>query len=245
MPGGSLPKLAAMTSGAPTLATNIYDRIRADLLAGSLEPGRKLQIEYVAERYGAGQTPVREALNRLISEGLVERRDQRGFAVANISASDLVEITRTRCWLEEIALRKSIAAHSGDWEEQLVVAHHRLSKVPRSLSNERYEGNPEWERLHRAFHRGLISACGSRWLLGFCEQLADQLYRYRQLSVRRIYPHRHEAGEHKAIVDATIGGDAETAIVLLTAHYKQTANIILCDEALFPKTGPETSQTVV
>jgi DNA-binding GntR family transcriptional regulator len=222
-------------SSAATLATNLYDRIRADLLDGHLEPGRKLQIEFLCEHYQAGQTPVREALNRLTSDGLVERRDQRGFAVAGISEHDLREITKTRCWLEEVALREAFANRSVQWEEEVVLAYHRLSKVPRSLSETEYQENPEWERLHRAFHQALISGCQSRWLINFCEQLSDQLYRYRQLSVRRVYPKRHEREEHKAMLDAVITGDAAAAIQLLTAHYQQTANIILADAELFPE----------
>jgi DNA-binding GntR family transcriptional regulator len=221
-------------ASAATLATNLYDRIRADLLDGKLEPGRKLQIEFLCDHYQAGQTPVREALNRLTSDGLVERRDQRGFAVAGISASDLREITRTRCWLEEVALREAFATRSVEWEEQVVLAYHRLSKVPRSLSDSEYKENPEWERLHRAFHRALIGGCQSRWLINFCEQLADQLYRYRQLSVRRVYPKRPEREEHQAMLEAVVAGDAGAAIELLTSHYTKTADIILADAELFP-----------
>ena len=221
-------------ASAATLATNLYDRIRADLLDGKLEPGRKLQIEFLCDHYQAGQTPVREALNRLTSDGLVERRDQRGFAVAGISASDLREITRTRCWLEEVALREAFATRSVEWEEQVVLAYHRLSKVPRSLSDSEYKENPEWERLHRAFHRALIGGCQSRWLINFCEQLADQLYRYRQLSVRRVYPKRPEREEHQAMLEAVVAGDAGAAIGLVTSHYKKTADIILADAELFP-----------
>lgn len=221
-------------ASAATLATNLYDRIRADLLDGKLEPGRKLQIEFLCDHYQAGQTPVREALNRLTSDGLVERRDQRGFAVAGISASDLREITRTRCWLEEVALREAFATRSVEWEEQVVLAYHRLSKVPRSLSDSEYTENPEWERLHRAFHRALIGGCQSRWLINFCEQLADQLYRYRQLSVRRVYPKRPEREEHRAMLEAVVAGDAGAAIGLVTSHYKKTADIILADAELFP-----------
>ncbi len=216
-----------------TLASNLYDRLRIDLLAGRFEPGRKLQIEFLTEHYGAGQTPVREALNRLTADGLVERRDQRGFAVAGVSASDLIEITNTRCWLEEIALRKSMAAGSAQWEEEVLLACHRLAKTPRSLQQDLYEENLEWERLHRAFHYSLISACGSRWLIGFCEQLADQLYRYRQLSVKTVFPRRHERDEHDALLDAITAGDAELAVSLLTEHYQQTARIILADPAIF------------
>lgn len=230
----SASQTASQAGSNVTLATNLYDRMRADLLAGKLEPGRKLQIEFLCDQYQAGQTPVREALNRLTSDGLVERRDQRGFAVAGISAADLREITKTRVWLEEVALREAFAADQPDWEEALVLAYHRLSKVPRSLSETQYLENPEWERLHRAFHRTLISGCQSRWLLNFCEQLSDQLYRYRQLSVKRIYPNRHEREEHKAMLDAVIERDAARAIQLMRKHYETTADIILADANLFP-----------
>ncbi len=219
-------------SNSETLSTNLYDRIRADVLAGALEPGRKLQIEFVCERYGAGQTPVREALNRLTSDGLIERREQRGFAVTTISAEDLREITKTRCWLEAVGLRESIAKKSDEWEEALVLAHHRLTKTPRFLGEE-LDPNPEWEELHHAFHRALISGCDSKWLMGFCDQLSEQLTRYRQLSTRRIYPKRFERGEHSDIIDAVIAGDADKAVALLTSHYEETASIILSDEKLF------------
>jgi DNA-binding GntR family transcriptional regulator len=220
------------SSGATTAST-LYDQMRTDILDGRLEPGRKLQIEALSDLYQVGQTPLREALNRLTSDGLVERRENRGFAVTSISAADLVEITKTRCWLEQIALRESIAAKSEQWEEELVLAYHRLAKTPRSLSTERYESNPEWEERHRAFHRALISACGSRWLLSFCDQLADQLYRYRQLSVRRAFPKRQEVDEHRAILDAALAGDVDTVTGFINGHYRKTAEIILADRSLF------------
>ncbi|MFL9879785.1 GntR family transcriptional regulator [Herbaspirillum rhizosphaerae] len=232
-PSASVTPLAP--PGLSTLATNLYDRMRTDLLAGKLEPGRKLQIEFLSDYYQAGPTPVREALNRLTSDGWVERRDQRGFVVKSISAIDLVEITKTRCWLEEVAVRESIAASSVSWEEELVLAFHRLTKTPRSLADDHYEENLEWEKLHRAFHRALIGGCGSRWLISFCEQLADQLYRYRQLSVRKVFPKRHEQSEHKDILDAALAGDADSVVKLLTSHYRATADIILEDSTLFPK----------
>ena len=224
------------TSKSPagaTAASTLYDQMRTDVLDGRLEPGRKLQIEALSELYSVGQTPLREALNRLTSDGLVERRENRGFAVTSISAADLIEITKTRCWLEQIAVRESIGAKSEQWEEQLVLAYHRLSKTPRSLSTEQYESNPEWEERHRAFHRVLISACGSRWLLLFCDQLADQLYRYRQLSVRRAFPKRQEIDEHRAILDAALAGDVATVVGYVNAHYRKTAEIILADQSLF------------
>ncbi len=217
----------ANEASAPTLASSVYGQLRNDILRGELAPGGKLRIEFVSERYAAGHSPVREALNRLSSDGLVDRRDQRGFYVAAASVADLLELTRTRCWLEEIGLRESIARFDAVWEEGVVLALHRLGRVPRSISAEAYQENPEWERLHRAFHRSLIAGCGSRWLLGFCDQLADQAYRYRQLSAQQAFPKRQEKNEHQAIVDAVFQRDTEQAVALLCAHYRKTAEIIV------------------
>lgn len=221
------------TSGAATLATSLYDQLRSDLLAGLHEPGSRLGIEALCGLYSTSQTPLREALNRLTSDGLVQRREQRGFAVAEVSPEDLAEITRTRCWLEEIALRESIAARSTAWEEALVLAHHRLARTPRSLREDRFDDNPEWEPLHRAFHRALISGCGSRWLLSFCDQLADQHTRYRRLAAARAFRKRGVKGEHQALLDAALAGDADKAVALLRAHFDRTAKVILGDQALF------------
>lgn len=226
------PALAS-TNGIATRATSVYDQLRADLLGGGLEPGTKLAIEALAGFYDTSATPLREALNRLVAEGLVERREQRGFVVAGISADDLHEITRTRCWLEEIALRESIAAHTTAWEEALVLAHHRLAKTPRSMSEARFEDNPDWEPLHRAFHRALIAGCGSRWLLAFCDQLADQHHRYRRLSAPRAFHKRAIKGEHQQLMEAALEGRADDAVALLRAHFERTAKVILDDPALF------------
>jgi DNA-binding GntR family transcriptional regulator len=225
--------IPATASGCATRATSLHDQLRQDLLAGALEPGSKLAIEALAERYATSATPLREALNRLVSDGLVQRREQRGFVVAPISAQDLAEITRTRCWLEEVALRESIAARSTAWEEALVLAHHRLARTPRSLSDQQFQDNPDWEPLHRAFHRALIGGCGSRWLLSFCDQLADQHHRYRRLSAPRAFTKRGVGAEHQQLLEATLAGRADAAVALLKAHFERTARVIQDDPALF------------
>ena len=95
-----------------TQASHVYDRLREDLLSGRLAPSRKLQMRFLTETYQTGQTPLREALNRLTADGLVEVREQRGFYVKDISRAELAELTKTRCWVEALALRESMAAAS-------------------------------------------------------------------------------------------------------------------------------------
>ncbi len=209
-----------------TTATAVYDRIRGDILSGRLAPELKLRIEFVCDRYGAGASPVREALNRLSQDGLVERRDQRGFYVAPVSLEEFAELVKTRCWLEAIALRESIANRTVEWEERLVLAFHRLSRTRRSLDSAVYLVNPDWENRHRDFHHALIANCGSAWLLGFCRDMGDQADRYRKLAAARVYPQRQGPDEHRAITEAAIDGDAEAATALLDAHYRKTQRII-------------------
>jgi GntR family transcriptional regulator, carbon starvation induced regulator len=214
------------TGTAGTLASSVYDLMRHDILNGELPPGEKLRVEYLRDRYGVGASPIREALNRLSVDGVVMRVDQKGFRVAEVSVAELDELIKTRCWLEEMAIRESINAGDDAWEEQLVLAFHRLSKTPRLADQVTYAINPDWEVLHRSFHLSLIGACGSRWLVSYCGQLNDLADRYRQLAIRVAYPRRNELDEHKAIMNAAVSRDADTAVEVLMEHYRRTADII-------------------
>lgn len=215
-----------------TLASTVYERLRDDILAGTLAPDSKLRIEFLGERYNTGTSPMREALNRLLADGLVRREEQRGFFVAPVSPEELIEFTKTRCWVEEIALRESIANGGDDWEERILIASHRLLRVPRSLKTGTYESNPEWERRHVIFHQALLSACGSRPLLAFCDQLQQLTFRYRQLAAAKSYPRHDEQGEHASVVKATLARDATLASRLLTDHYRHTTAVILSQQGV-------------
>lgn len=210
-----------------TLASSVYHQLRDDLLRGALESESKLRVEWVVARYGAGASPVREALNRLAAEGLLGRHDQRGFFLMPVSAVELDELTRTRCWLEERALRESIAHRTAEWEEQLVLALHRLARADRRLPDDPATNNPEWEKLHRAFHRALISACRSHWLVGFCDQLSDQASRYRLISQRGPGTDRDDIAEHRTIAERALDGDADGAVEALLNHYRLTAALCM------------------
>jgi DNA-binding GntR family transcriptional regulator len=74
---------------------------------------------------------------------------------------------------------------------------------------------------------------GSRWLLSFCEQLADQHHRYRRLSAPRAFSKRGVKSEHQALMEAAIAGHADEAVALLRAHFERTARIIRDDPGLF------------
>lgn len=212
--------------GPQTLSASVYARLRQDIVDGTLEPGGKLRIAVVSARYGVTSTPVREALSQLASEGFVQRWEQRGFTVAAASESELQELTQTRCWVEEVALRQAMLHATPDWEEGIVLALHRLSRTARSTDATVFQENPAWEGVHHAFHAALIATCPSRFLREFCAKLSDHATRYRRLAMTAAYPNRDIGAEHRAIADATLTGNADAAVDVLTSHYRRTASIV-------------------
>lgn len=213
-------------NGPESMTSRAYARLRQDIISGKLQPGRKLKIEELRRAYDVGSSPIREALSLLTSDNFVERIDQRGFRVSPVSSAEFIELLKTRCWVEERALRESIANGTSEWEEQVVLANYRLSRIPRSQAEDHFVANAEWETCHKVFHMTLISQCGSSMLLRFCDQLYDQNIRYRQLSGSTAYPARDVAEEHSSICDAILAADADLAAKLLIQHYNQTSDFL-------------------
>ena len=219
--------------GHRTMASSVYGRLRRDILEGTLKPGDRLPIDALRARYGTGASPVREALNRLAAEGVVALEDQKGFRVPPISRADLLELTLARCWINEITVRESIARGDAAWEEQLVVAYHRLWRAPRTSPEGANRVNPDWERLHREFHTAVIAACGSQWFVEAFQTLFDRATRYRHLSITPA-PERDDMAEHRLIMEAALARNAAEAIRLLNAHISLTSEIVSTAEGVLP-----------
>jgi GntR family carbon starvation induced transcriptional regulator len=215
-----------------TRASSVYEQLRADILKGHLKPGSKLRLQHLGNDYGVGNSPLREALNRLTSNGLVTREENKGFRVSPASIEELLELIRTRCWLEETALRESIATGDAAWEERVVIAFHRLSKHESSVDDASIQRTVEWEEAHSEYHLALLSACRSDILLDFCKQLQERTLRYRRLVEVVEYRDLHECSEHRKIQDAVLERDVEKAVEMLHAHYLVTLDIIKASDVL-------------
>jgi GntR family carbon starvation induced transcriptional regulator len=222
-PGPRTGAAAARPSRSATRTSELVGRLREDLLAGALKPGEPLRLAMVRQRYGAGLTPLREALFQLVAEGLVTTEDQRGFRVAEVSRDDLTDLTEQRVFLEGRALRLAIEHGDLAWESSVLAAHHRLANTP-MLDPDTATLTNAWSEAHRDFHRVLVEACGSSWLLRFREVLSDQAERYRRLSIREGAD-RDVALEHRRLAEAVLARDADLAVERLAAHYRLTAEL--------------------
>ena len=215
------PATLSLDNVTPVSTTQrVYEQLRQQIVQGAIAPGEKLKIDNLKSLLQVGASPIREALSLLTSDQLVERIDQRGFRAAAASQEHFREILMLRCQLDDIALRKSINAGDTEWEEQLVLAHHRLSQADRTDTH-------RWEQLHKAFHIALLQACGSPILLKFCDQLYDLNIRYRFLAGQSLqYGKRNVEREHAEILDAVLNRDADLAAKKLLEHYQRTGDFL-------------------
>lgn len=211
-------------ASSPTIADQVYRLARSNILSGIYKPGSKLRIERLKSEIGAGASPIREALLRLVGEGLVHLEERRGFSVAGIPQDELEEITKLRIDFECRLLRTAIREGNDEWEAGIVAAHHRLSLLNHTLKSN--QSTDDWEARHAELHEALVSASNETWSKRFRGMLYVQSERYRRLSVSQTDIARGVAGEHAAIVEATLSRDADRACRLMAEHIIRTAEIV-------------------
>ena len=203
-----------------TMSTTLVTRIRASIMRGDLMPGTKLNLDRMRESFGVSLSPLREALCRLESDGLVTVMDQRGYRVTPVSESNLAEIIALRVNLECTALKEAMLHGDVAWEGRILATLHQLSRCKGgSRSTAEQEA---WEAAHRAFHSELISACGMPLLRQFCATLHDQSDRYRRIFLKKHKPDRNVPKEHAAIAEAVIERRARDAMQMLRDHVERT-----------------------
>jgi GntR family carbon starvation induced transcriptional regulator len=214
-----------------SLTETAYRTIREQLLSGLHAPQSKLRIDELRRRLGIGASPIREALSRMVSEGLVTVEEQKGFRAAPMSIPEFGEITELRILIESEGLRKAIQNGREQWESGIVASYHLLAHAERQL---RESGKTdEWEIRNREFHDALVQACDSTWLMRIREILYvhSQRYRYRSLVASPV--RRNKVNEHRLLRDAVLARDAEKACDLILKHFLLTYdNYVKAERAL-------------
>jgi len=228
--------MAALTIPDPhpankTVVSVAYDRLRQDIMTGTLAPGQKLKFNALSETYGVGMGTLREALQKLAADGLVEAEERRGFTVEEVTPEQLIDAASVRIFLEEEALRRSIKFGDVEWEVAVLGTFRRLESWSTGLAKGPHNLDDQWQAYHRDFHRALVSACRSPMLLEFRDTMFARWERYARLY---LSTELHEAvelinntREHRAIKDAALARDADRAATLLRKHFEGTRALVL------------------
>src|SRR5690554_5131185 len=126
----------------------VFEQMRAEILDGRLRPGARLHLTTLSARFAVSLGAVREALSRLVADGLVQAIDRRGFRVSPVSIEDIRDITATRIEIEGLALRRSIERGDAAWEAGIVASLHLLTRATPGLVTDPRLIEPDWVALH-------------------------------------------------------------------------------------------------
>lgn len=204
-----------------TMSSQILARLREAIVSGQMPAGSKINLDQVRGQLQVSLSPLREALARLTSDGLVIFEDNRGYRVAPVSIADFQEVVRLRDVFETYALREAMARGDLVWESDVIRALHVVNQTKRDAS--RPETLEAWEAVHRDFHLTLISGCGMPMLIKFCSALLNLYDRYRRTFLRRTSGDRNVMIEHSEIAQAAVARDADFACEKLRVHLSRTA----------------------
>jgi DNA-binding GntR family transcriptional regulator len=218
----------AQSERAGTRTEEVFDQLRADLLSlnGTYQPGQRLKMLDLTERFAASLSVIREALTRLSEQGLVVATPQRGFRVRELSVPDLADLTRVRVQIESLAFRQAIECGDVAWETTVVATHHTLERTPVVQDGQVTE---TWAIAHRAFHQALLAGCGSPRLEAIATSLRDGAELYRRWYWALTDDHARDIpAEHRKLRDLATSRDAERGVELLTEHIERAPRELIC-----------------
>lgn len=198
----------------------VRHRLREDILSGDLAPGSVLSEVALAESFGVSRGPIREALGRLASEGLVTITPRRGAIVTELTAEEFLDAYQVREALETLAIRLAVPRLSPADLERLRALHEQMvDHIERDNVNAFFAANGE-------FHDLFVTASGNRKLQEIYQQLMDQTGRYQARSLALRGDIARSITEHAAILEAVESGDVERAVRLLAEHIEVPQRVV-------------------
>lgn len=209
------------------LGDQVYERLRDHIVSGELQPGTRLRHEDLAQQLGVSHTPVRHALERLVSEGLAERVPYKGVRVVEYSSNEIADLFGLRLLLEPIAAR--LAAQNMRSE-----ALDELSKIlDKGEGLDQARDLTDRRELNRRFHAAISDACHSSNLarmLGWVNNrfpdwmIYEGMLRQPDLLEDRL---EREDEQHRRLFDRLAAGDTAGAEQAAFQHVAEVADEIV------------------
>jgi DNA-binding GntR family transcriptional regulator len=189
----------------------VFNHLHGEIVNGTRPPGSRVDLDEVGRQLDVSRTPVREALLRLETEGLVERTPYRGAIVAGIDPVVAEHTAAARIQLEGLAVRLAVPRLT---TRQISAMAARLKDLE-NLQKDPGSETADWNELNRQFHGIIYEASDSPTLVRPIEALAAQASRFRL----HFHPQSFDSRkDHRAILVACKGGDPDEAARVAQLH---------------------------
>ena len=197
-----------------TLASMVGERIRASIIEGTLEPGSQLNEVELAASFGVSRGPVREALQRLIQEGLIRSAPHRGVFVPIMTGEDIDDIYLARDALEAAAVRRITGT------PRAAAAYKSLDRIVRGMSQAAAAGN--WKTVASRdldFHTALVAAAESPRLERMFTTVISETRLCLGMLTTATDAREDLVDEHRQIIELIREGDTQGALAALKKHF--------------------------
>lgn len=198
----------------------IADQLRSAIMYGSLAPGDQLGEAELAGQLGVSRGPLREAMQRLVQEGLLRSERHRGLFVRELTPDDVRDIYVARLAVERSACELIMRGNRGEAVARLTPSLDRLSEAATGRNRERMSD------ADQAFHQTLVSCSGN----GRLERMAQTLLVETRMCLtvmQEVYPEPAELlEEHRRILNAIADGAEEQLLDLIESHMMDTVHRI-------------------
>lgn len=198
-----------------TLANTVTEQIRDGVHRGAFPPGHQFNEVELAERLGVSRGPVRESLQLLVHEGLLERHPHRGVFVPILTEDDILDIFYARLALEAAAFRRVISTRPPGLVDALNATVDEIAKAADS---------GDWDTvgdLDLRFHSQVIEAVGSPRLSRMYTSLISET-RLCLSIMAEVHPARQDLlHEHRELTELIAGDDVDAALATLTQHFDE------------------------
>lgn len=202
-----------------TIKGLLVQRIRDDIIRGSLAPGARLPLRDLAEHYEVSTQPIRQALSELEAEGLVQTQPRKGSIVSVLTAAELRDIYEIRSSLEAMATRSAVEHVTDD---TLTILNNLIIAMDEHLGE-----IVELVSLNKQFHLTLYQQSGRKNLCDLISSLRNRTSHYLHAYMIDLGGMPPAQDEHRAIVAACENGDSETAAVIMHGHVMKAGEGII------------------
>jgi DNA-binding GntR family transcriptional regulator len=201
----------------PTAVELVTDEIRQMILSGRISPGSVLRQEVLAEELGVSRVPVREAISRLHSEGLLNVVPHKGAYVQELSVDEVRETFNIRLRLEPWVFSEAIP----------LITDAEIGKAERIVKDMDKATGGEWGSLNWKLHETLYRPARCEITLQMLRVLHDRCDRYFRFQVVKVPIREQSHAEHMAIIDACRKRDVKLGTKLLETHVKVASQQIM------------------
>ena len=197
------------------LNEQVYEKIRNDILSGKFTPGTRIVDLQIADRYGISRTPVRDAIQRLIREGLIVTSGKRGYYVFKATRQDIVEIFEVRLILDKAVVEKLITEQMPNNYQSYF---NTIQQIETRLREGILQGPKAFTEYDEEFHDSLVRLCNNSRIVGIYRDNSVHTKAFRSMtsfSAERI----DKANKmHFEMLDAIKNMDRERALQAVVKH---------------------------